>query len=84
MLRLAAGHVPARILNHRPRLSGALPIMCIMYVRYRYVSLLRDERQVQRDSRRQQNMHRDEFPVVVNREVVQLHGACNVYLFRKR
>ena len=81
---LKAGHATARVLNHRRLLAGALPIMSIMYVWYTYVSLLRDEGQVPTDSRRQQNMHRHDVSVVVNGEVVQWHGACNVYLFHKR
>ena len=70
-----------------PVIVGGDLVHCTVLARRAYgthVSLLRDEGQVPTDSRRQQNMHRHEFSVVVNGEVVQWHGACNVYLFRKR
>ena len=40
-----------------------------------------DEGQAPTDWRRQQNMHRHELPIIVDREVVQWHSVCNVYLF---
>ena len=73
---LAAGHAPARIRNHRRLLAGALPIICIIYVWCTYVSLLRDEGQVPTDRRRQPNMHRHGFPVIVGGDLVHWHSIC--------
>ena len=62
----AAGHAPARILNPRRLLAGALATICNMYVRYTYETLLRDKGQAPTHCRRQPNMHRHVFPIAAD------------------